>query len=1026
MLVQTFLKKKFKTFSRSLLFAAFFFASILTTKNSYADLDYGVGRIRTCNATTGDVETLDFNPTSGGKDVLFDMSNPVCITVVATSYAITKGAIAAMNWKCGTGSKVPRLTPSPILDAKDLIRAGKAARTDNVCLGFVGAAAASLSASLIELGSIYGAASRTFANSRICGSDWVMPDPKNQTNSLPYHKQVVKLAVEKYAREDVSKLSLAANDTAYNEWYYGGIEVEDNPSEGNACEDVTKKAEAPYPKQKYYLKGVESGNYNCKKYDLHNGENDPLTNAALSEDRALKFKEAYNCCISRSREYVCVEFKEGGTPKRKFCRAGTKCNIVSYGLNITFTAKSLDEGRLICAETYSLCPYNFSIGGGTEYCDYYQDGKWNGGDKWSEGYWTMITQADIVDGLKNQTCNLKSDIRNANCTYNDLAGKCRNYCQYLRHCTKSSEPSFKYISNISSPYFAMACLNFIGDSQNKTALGGGFILGSQKHFSAPIAQCIKETLENVFYNRAGHSDCANYKEQQSADGLCSSDTYVTDEDSGLPHKKGGKVKKVSFFTTIQDAMQNLVKMVLTLSVMFYGMNVLIGKNDIRQKKDILVYIVKIALVLYFATGNAWQGMFFEGVYGASSELSRMVFKIQVNDQDAYRDGCQFGDLTDKDGITTEAAIDKRYPPGKGYLAMWDTLDCKIARYLGFGPEVSAANIASLILAGFLTGPIGIYFAISVMFFGFFFIVATIRALHIFLSSCISIIIFVFISPIIIPTLLFEKTKNIFSGWLSNLIGFCLQPMLLFAYIAIFVMVLDKTVIGSATFSGAPPSRTISCSKTCINSDGTVDPYVDGNKPACNKPGQTEVDPMLDSVACLIGIDSFGKFPGLEVIGLSIPILINIFDHNAKEKVLTLVKAALVMFLLCKFMDEIPGMTSTLIGSGSSPTAPGADSKEMFKAFGKAARTAQKRAIGATKKIGGAAGRAGRAGADAARKMMSRGKGAEADSGGSAAGDHSGTSGGGADSSGSTGGDGAGTLTGSTGGDADSSGSSPSP
>ena len=1012
MLVKIFLKKNFKTIFRSLFFAAFFFASILISKNSYADLDYGVGRIRTCNATTGEVEGLDFNPTSGGKDVLFDMSNPVCITVVATSYAITKGAIATMNWKCGTGSKVPRLAPSPILDAKDIFRAGKAAKTDTVCLGFVTAAIGSLSASLIELGSIYGAATRTFSNSKICGADWVMPDPKNMTNSLPWHKQDVNLAVENYTRNDTSKLSLAADDKTYNEWYYGGVEVEDNPSDGNACEDVTRTTQAPYPKQKYYLKGMESGNYNCKKYNLHSGENDPLTNAPLAEDRALKFKEAYNCCISRSKEYICVEFKEGGTPKRKFCRAGTKCNIVSYGLNITFQAKSLDQGRLICAETYSLCPYNFSIGGGTEYCDYYQDGIWNEGSKWSEGYWTMITQADIADGLRNQTCNSKSEIRNANCTYNHLAGKCRNYCQYLRHCTKASEPEFKYISNISSPYFSMACLNFIGDSQNKTAFGGGFILGSQRHFSAPIAQCVRETLENVFHNRAGHSDCANYKEQQSADGLCSSDTYVTDEDSGLPRKKGGKVKKVSFFTTIQDVMQNLVKMVLTLSIMFYGMNILIGKNDIRQKKDILVYIVKIALVLYFATGNAWQGMFFDGVYGASSELSRMVFKIQLNDKDAYRDGCQFGNLTNKDGVTIEAAIDKRYPPGKEYLAMWDTLDCKIARYLGFGPEVSAANIASLILAGFLTGPIGIYFALSVMFFGFFFIVATIRALHIFLSSCMSIIIFVFISPIIIPTLLFEKTKNIFTGWLTQLIGFCIQPMLLFAYIAIFIMVLDKTVIGSATFSGAPPSRTISCSKTCINSDGNVDPYVDGKKPDCNKPGQTEVDPMLDSVACLIKIDSFGKFPGLEVIGLTIPILINIFDHNAKEKVLTLVKAALVMFLLCKFMDEIPGMASILIGSGDSPTGPDATSKGMFDAVRKAVRTAQKRAVGATKKLGAPAARAG---VNTARKMMSRGKSAEADSGGSSVGTHAGSTGGGGAGThaGSAGGGGAGTHTGST-------------
>lgn len=1037
MLVKIFLKKKFRTFSCSLLFAAFFFASILASKNSYADLDYGVGRIRTCNAN-GAVEGLDFNPTSGGKDALFDMSNPVCLTVAITSYATTKVAVASMNNICKSGgNKWPRPAPTPWLDAVDIAKSTKKIPGNTACGAAVTAAVGSLGSSMTELGAIYGTAKAVFNHTRLCGANWIAPNPNKYSISTPLYKQAVNLAIEGYAAGDDAaraKLSLDANDKTYNEWYYGGVEVLDNPNEGDVCLDVTKpKVNGYYPIQKYYLKGTETGNYNCKKFDLEEGQNHPRTNQPLTATDAEEFRAAYNCCKKRSQEYICIEiFDDESKPtQQKFCKVNTKCGIGRVGLGgdlITVQAKALEDGRLICAETYSLCPYNFAIGGGSEFCDYYQDGKWSGGDKWSEGYWSMITKSQVEEGIEKRNCHLYSEIRNPDCTYNEKAGKCKNYCQYLTHCTKTSGSDFRYNSEIRSPYFAMACINFAGDSQNKTAYNGGFILGSQRHFSAPIAQCVKETLENVFYNRAGHSACANLNEQPSADGSCPSGAYVKLEGE-LRQKRGEKVRSVSFFTTMQETLQTIVKLILTLSIMLYGMNVLTGKNDVRQSKDILVYVVKIALVLYFATGNAWQGMFFDGVYGASSEFSRMVFKIQTNSNEAFRDGCQFGDLTDKNGITTAAAIGRDYPPGKGYLAMWDTLDCKLARYLGFGPEVSAANIASLILAGFLTGPIGIYFAISLMFFGFFFIAATIRALHIFLSSCVSIIIFVFVSPIVIPTLLFEKTKNIFSGWLTNLIGFCLQPMLLFAYIAIFITIFDKAVIGSATFTGDPPTRKVSCKKICMNSDGTIEPYIDGTPPACTSVGQEEIDPMNDSVACLMTVDSYGEFQGLQAIGIAIPVLTKILDNNdtRKQRVFTLLKAALIMYVLCKFMDEIPGITSSIIGSGELPAGPTTSAKGMLDTVRKAARTAQKRAMGATKKIGGAVGRAGGRGAGAVRQALSKGKSAGADSGGgTSAGDHTGSSsrGGVGDHVGSSGG--SSDSVGSSGGGADSSGSSPKP
>lgn len=976
---------KIKSFSAKSLAIFCLLILVLTSiaSSSYAALDYGTGRVRSCSDTNpSSVEGLEWDPTTGGKDTEFVLSNPLCLAIILSSYVAVKVSLAAMNYTCQSGSYIPRLLPSILHDSYDILKASKrAARSSTVnpaCFSAIISAVTSLRLFLAEISIIYGVAEDVFENSRVCGANWKASSNKTYDFSVPSYKQAVENTVREWFRNN-NTTNLTFENKTYREWFYGGIEVQDDPDGGDACLDPTgPKAETlggtSYPRQQYYLRGLESGNFNCKKYEL-------LPGKSYSDPDAMK--KAHECCLSRSQNYICIEYNpvhiratngaadaielstnsiagnigsvslSNISAKRKFCRGGEKCIIEG----VTFETRYLDNDRFVCAETHSLCPYNFTLGGGTEYCDYYRDGIWDG-DRWK-----IITTADIEE----KNCSTKSEIRNADCTYNNKAGKCRNYCQYLTHCTQTST-SYSYRSSLNSPYFSEACLNFEGDSQNKASFGGGILIGAPRHFSTPIAQCVKETLENLFQNRAGHSKCTNVNEYPSADGTCPSGQYITE--GNFVYKKGNKVKDNSFFEVIQNNLQFIVRLVLTLSIMFYGMNLLLSKSDIRNKKDILVYFLKIGLVMYFATGDAWQGMFFKGVYNASSELSRMVFKIKVGEEESKRDGCQFGRLYLQNGQETYS--ERLYSPGKEYLAMWDTLDCKIMRYLGFGPSVSTANVASLLLASFLTGPIGLYFAFSILIFAMLLIAVTIRALHIFLSSCISIIIMVFVSPIIIPLVLFEKTKNIFEEWLKQLISFAMQPMILFAYIAILIMVMDQTLLGSASYKGQGPFKSIDCQQRCVDRDGITVPYNGSQPPLCDQIGQKIINPLDDSVACLVDFNSFGKFPGLELIGISIPIVKNLFSNNVKERVLTILKGALIMYILYKFMDEIPGITSALIGGTKLPGA-NTNAMEMLNKLSGIARGIQKRLARGALKLGKKGASKGR---DAIRELMDRGKNTE--------------------------------------------------
>ncbi len=256
-----------------------------------------------------------------------------------------------------------------------------------------------------------------------------------------------------------------------------------------------------------------------------------------------------------------------------------------------------------------------------------------------------------------------------------------------------------------------------------------------------------------------------------------------------------------------------------------------------------------------------------------------------------------------------------------------------------------------------------------MFFGFFFIALTMRALHIFLASSMGIIILVFVSPVIIPMALFKQTNDIFKKWVGELIGYSLQPMILFAYVAFFITIMDKTMIGSATFSGEAPYKSISCDKFCKNSDGSIEPYVNGNFPPCTDDGDLVVNPMNDSVACIINLNDFGKMPGLEMFGLTLPILANFFEDNIQAKLLTILKAMIVMYLLYKFMDEIPGIGERLVGGSKLPTSTN-DPIAMMKKLRGALAAMQERAVGGTKKLGMAAMKKSK---QAARDIGSKGK-----------------------------------------------------
>lgn len=925
------IKKPFFSTSKnqltSLVFAIIIFFSII--QNSSAKVD---DRVR--NTTVGsdyscNTKNLKFNPLDivhGNDDINWELSNPTCIAYVASSGAAILAAVqlsssltTCKNVKGAARQAKANATGTPLFPqmVKDRIKEGASCTAYTIACAASGGSDASecssasaccasalvtvntVSVAIGVLGVIYAYAIDSQEHAHICGDKWNVwykrdrrqnnpddsvgiPDYPGDSNDVMYifskgGQDIIGVGGQTINVDSYQKqLENAYNDGTmerkvtnkqYREYIYGGVETEDNGD--GACNnpstwsDATRIAILGYTsdKQRYYMRGPKlTSNYACTRFLLSKPRNDADRQSA---------KDAYNCCVQRSQNTLCIE--ESG--RHKFCQLGEKCKVKDVFYDIYGSQK---VPNYICAETYSVCPYNHKLGGGTEIADY------------DQRYPYILN----------------------------------NHCQYLKHCAKIPNTPYIRTSNLDGAWISSACRDLKGDSQNNYGYTAQLVPINTKNFSAPIAQCFKETFENMFTNYAGSTQCNNPDEQPNAQGVCAI--------GGNKYTEGQVIAgEQSFFETIQDKLRFAIKMVMTIAITVLGVAVLLTGKP-ADKKTIIMFVIKLGLVAYFALGTGWQDGFFEGVSSTSMALSDIFMQVDEGQTVDRKDGCQFPKYNYAwvEGMPGTKYDNPSYPPGKSYLRIWDMLDCKIARALGFGPDASVPNLIYMALAGILSanlGFLGLVFFVGTFIFAFYLIALVVRALHIFLIASIAITLMVYVSPITITACLFKRTNGLFSGWWKQLLGFTLQPVMLFAYLGILITIFEGTVMGDATFSGdgvnAP--KTINCSA-----------------------GNAE----NNSIYCIFRIANIKTNNTLSPIGIGLPILINM----NQEKVATIMKAAFIMFIFSKFMDAFAGsdgIVHKLVGGSRLASGSGGGMKALGQAFGMA-NAMRNRAAGAIRKHGG--------------------------------------------------------------------------
>ena len=344
--------------------------------------------------------------------------------------------------------------------------------------------------------------------------------------------------------KDIFSYSKNIKNRYYREALYRGKEYKISTTyygEEDACIDPRTNEQKGYSglEQRYYFKGKEAAQYACGRFQ-YKGGGCILADGSFSNNEIecrQAFEDAKTCCENRRALGICIYDSENNDRNNNtMClRSGSSdsdpetCTLDVGTIKPKFKAYQSQYNSIdICIRSDNFCPYDFNLSGGTELQQLYCDGEYL--DYGCSDYYKIWRKGAINYPTQSY-------------------GQIKNFCFYRAHCTEMGESDYAFPEMTSSKYLPQACSDFIGDSRNlpeplsesENSSKDNVNLKMFRGFTAPMAQCIRETIYNMFHNIAGRSICMDGSTPND-DGYCSTDT----EKSLTDFKEGKAITEENF------------------------------------------------------------------------------------------------------------------------------------------------------------------------------------------------------------------------------------------------------------------------------------------------------------------------------------------------------------------------------------------------------------------------------------------------------------------------------------------------
>lgn len=309
-------------------------------------------------------------------------------------------------------------------------------------------------------------------------------------------------------------------------------------------------------------------------------------------------------------------------------------------------------------------------------------------------------------------------------------------------------------------------------------------------------------------------------------------------------------------TGIRNIVRKTVSVAVVLYLMIFGFRVMYRNLPRGLRTEAAVVVFTVVLVLVFINSNLMDTFVMRVTRDTQREIVNMVTStVRIDSTTA---GLGLNPLCDNANYN-----------------VWNRIDCIIAMFMGADPTVfngvydgdtrppygvpyytyppptytapapapsvldrpSARSIVEepfsygnrpwtllivAIVLGLIFAPgfIGIPMLILLGAFTLMMIITIVTAALIYLTSFIALVFLSMISPFIIPLALFSRTRQIFEEWTRQVIGYTIQPMFVFAYLA-FIIGTIQFVLGHG---GGAVSTTTPTDPTCTTDTDNANFY----------------------------------------------------------------------------------------------------------------------------------------------------------------------------------------------------------
>ncbi len=233
------------------------------------------------------------------------------------------------------------------------------------------------------------------------------------------------------------------------------------------------------------------------------------------------------------------------------------------------------------------------------------------------------------------------------------------------------------------------------------------------------------------------------------------------------------------FRIAQDYFKPVVILALILYFIAYGYKIMMA-HGMGKQSEMFMFAIKFGLVFYFSIGEGWKEIGFNFLKSIPATVSQIMFEALPSSED----GCS-------------VYTPQLYPSGKGILSFFDTIDCKYANYIGLPSGKSIPAIFSLITFPMLIPIPMVGLIISILSIVYLSLVTygILAGIEIYISSIVFLTFYLFLSPIIVPMALFEKTSGIFTTFQGKIVGCVVQGVMAIVLIVTTIALMDGIIYG---------------------------------------------------------------------------------------------------------------------------------------------------------------------------------------------------------------------------------------